>query len=222
MTVKNADQTAVAAQTSSIAATLTTHVQSGCTANSNAVVSVNSVTQAANGDLQLTYTCSGVSDHDTCQQSLNTAAQSPAIQQTVGKCSQSSDTTSKPTQKPTAAPAATTKAAATTKKPETQAPDTTKKPETQAPPTTKKPETQAPPTTKKPETQAPPTTKKPETQAPPTTKKPETQAPPTTKKPETQAPPTTKKPADTTKASVQSSTKSGKKMSRLILIILSY
>jgi hypothetical protein len=168
MTVKNAAQTAVAAQTDNLAAILTTHVQSGCTANSNAVVNVNSVTKAANGDLQLTYTCSGVSDHDTCQQSLNTAAQSPAIQQTVGKCSQSSDTTSKPTQKPTAAPApTTTKAAATTQKPQTQAPTTTKKPETQAPATTKKP-------------------------------------------------------ADTTKASVQSSTKSGKKMSRLIFVILSY
>jgi hypothetical protein len=178
MTVKNAAQPALAAQTASIAATLTTHVQSGCTANSNAVVSVNSVTKAANGDLQLTYTCSGVSDHDTCQQSLNTAAQSPVIQQTIGKCSQSSDTTSKTTQKPPAAPAATTKAPAITQKPQTQAPATTQKPQTQAPATTKKPETQAPATTKK--------------------------------------------PADTTKASVQSSTKSGKKMSRLILIILSY
>jgi len=126
--VTNADQTALKAQTSNIATTLTTHVQSSCTANSKAVVNVNAVTQSANGDLQVTYTCSGVSDHTTCQNSLDTAAKGAEIQQTVSKCSQSSNTNSGTTQKPTAA-AATQKptAAAATQKPETQAPITAQK-----------------------------------------------------------------------------------------------
>jgi hypothetical protein len=139
--VTNADQTALKAQTSNIATTLTTHVQSSCTANSKAVVNVNAVTKSANGDLQVTYTCSGVSDHTTCQNSLDTAAKGTEIQQTVSKCSQSSNTNSGTIQKPTAAAAA----AAATQKPTAAA--ATQKPTAAA--ATQKPETQAPITAQK-------------------------------------------------------------------------
>jgi len=84
--VANADATALASLTNNIATTLTSHVQSSCAANANAVVNVGAVTPTANGLLQVPYTCSGVSDHTTCQNALQTAAKSPVIQQTLGLC----------------------------------------------------------------------------------------------------------------------------------------
>ncbi len=147
MTLTNADATAVQSVKGTLAATLTSSVQSSSTANSNAAVSVDGITPLANGDLEIAYTCSGVGDHPTCQSSLNTVAKSPAIQQTVSKCSQSSASNSKTTQK-SATAAKVQNTEATTKKPQTEA--TTKKPETEA--TTKKPQTEA--TTKKPQTEA--------------------------------------------------------------------
>jgi hypothetical protein len=101
--VKNADQTALTTQKDTIANTLTTHVQSASPSNAKSQVTVDTITKKDNGDLEMAYTCSGVGDHTSCQDSLHTAAQSDAIKQTVGKCSQSDDQHLQTTQKPKAA-----------------------------------------------------------------------------------------------------------------------
>jgi hypothetical protein len=114
ITVKNADKTAVTTQKDTIQQTLTSHVQSSSSSNSKCAVNVHTVTQKDNGDVEVHYTCSGVQDHASCQDSLHTASKSEAIQTTVGKCSKSDDQKSKAPEKPTAAGTTEKKEAAPT------------------------------------------------------------------------------------------------------------
>jgi len=129
ITLANTDKTALTAQTDTIANTLTSHVQSSCASNSKSQVSVNTVTQLNNGDLEVAYTCSGVSNHTSAQSALNTACQSDAINQTVSKCSSSSNTGSG---------AAPKSVVTTTQKAAIQTSTTTKTAATQTSTTTKK------------------------------------------------------------------------------------
>jgi hypothetical protein len=153
ITVTNADKTALTSQTTTISKTLTTQVQSSCSSNSKSQVTVDTVTELDNGDLEVAYTCSGVSNHTLAQSSLNTACQSDTIKQTVGKCSQSGGSASQTTQKTAAAatPAATQKPAAAatpaaTQKPAAAAtPAATQKPAAATPAATQKPAAAAPP-----------------------------------------------------------------------------
>jgi hypothetical protein len=85
---------------------------SSSSANANCKVTVDGVTPLANGTLQMSYTCSGVSDHDSCHSSLDSACKGVAVQQTVSKCSSSDDTEAKSQTRTTAKKAAATTAAA--------------------------------------------------------------------------------------------------------------
>jgi hypothetical protein len=118
ITVCNADQSALTAQKDTIAKTLTSQVQSSCAGNSKSQVSVNTVTQLDNGDLEVAYTCSGVSDHTSAQGSLHNASQCDEIKQTVSKCSKTDSDSSKSTQKSSVAGTekAATQASTTAKK----------------------------------------------------------------------------------------------------------
>jgi hypothetical protein len=102
ITVQNADETALTAHKETIAKTLTSHVQSS-SLNSKSEVRFEAIKRLDNGDLEMTYTCSGVKDHSSAQYSLKQASQSDAIKETIGKCSHSASDDSKATEKPTEA-----------------------------------------------------------------------------------------------------------------------
>ncbi|CAF4159037.1 unnamed protein product, partial [Adineta steineri] len=93
--LKGCDHDAVTAQTGTIAKTLTDHVTAASPDNHACTAKVDSTTKLPNGDTQVAYTCSGVKDHDSCKGSLDTACGSPAMKDTVDKCSHANAETTK-------------------------------------------------------------------------------------------------------------------------------
>ncbi|CAF1358809.1 unnamed protein product, partial [Adineta ricciae] len=97
--LQNVDKTSLASQKDAISKTLTSQCQSSCSSKSTAQVAVDGVTEIGDGTLHVAYTCSGVEDHASCQDSLHKAAQCDEIKATVGKCSHSNGNDAKTTAK---------------------------------------------------------------------------------------------------------------------------
>ena len=81
--VKNGDRDALEGKKREIATALASHLKASSASNANSEVIVDQVTQLANGDLEMAYTCSGVSDHDSAQNSLQAGANSVELEQAV-------------------------------------------------------------------------------------------------------------------------------------------
>jgi hypothetical protein len=97
--VSGADTTKLKAQNTTISDTLTAQVKSSAPANSNSKVSCDSVKALPNGDHEVSYTCTGVSDHISAQGTLNKTCQGEVIKPIVGQCSHSDNTAPATTKK---------------------------------------------------------------------------------------------------------------------------
>ncbi len=97
--MSGADTTKLKAQNTTISDKLTAQVQSSAPANSNSKVSCDSVKALPNGDHEVSYTCTGVSDHVSAQGTLNKTCQGEVIKPIVGQCSHSGDAASATTKK---------------------------------------------------------------------------------------------------------------------------
>ena len=85
--LKNADVSALKGQHESICQTLTSHVQRSAPSNGKCQVNINQVKELDNGDHEISYTCTGVNDHDSAKSSLHAGCESTELKQTVLKCS---------------------------------------------------------------------------------------------------------------------------------------
>ncbi|CAF1688521.1 unnamed protein product, partial [Adineta ricciae] len=93
--LKNTDHNLLGDHKATLSKALTDHVRSGCAANAKSEANVHTVTKLGNGDLEVSYTCTGVKHHDPCHKSLHTACGSDHVKQTIGKCSHSNAQTGK-------------------------------------------------------------------------------------------------------------------------------
>ena len=69
--------------------TLNAHVKASSPSNVDSEVSVEEVKQLENGDLEVSYTCTGVKDHKSAKSSLHEGSNSTALKNTVAQCSHS-------------------------------------------------------------------------------------------------------------------------------------
>ncbi|CAF4362441.1 unnamed protein product, partial [Adineta steineri] len=89
--INDCNHESLAPHTDSIVKTLTDHVTAASPDNHACSAKVDTVKPLANGALEIAYTCSGVKDHDSCQDSLHKACGSDAMKDTATKCTPSND-----------------------------------------------------------------------------------------------------------------------------------